>query len=142
MPSDNGGRAANRAGQTAEQVIGVVLRSRGVAYYPQHPICFGIYGTTIKADFYIPKLAGFPDGLAIESKWQDVGGSADEKLPYLVENILFCYPCPTIIVIDGGGFREGAIVWLRTKVDGAQLRAVYTLAEFVSWSNRTLSRLA
>jgi hypothetical protein len=140
MASDNGGRAANRAGRTAEQVIAAVLQSRGVSCLRQHPLCLGIYGTTVRADFYVPALPDFPNGLAIESKWQDVNGSADEKLPYLVANISECYPCPTIIVIDGGGFREGAIVWVRTKIDRRSLYAVHTLAEFVSWTNRKLSR--
>jgi hypothetical protein len=136
MSARNGGQSANRSGHTAEQLIASVLQSRGFVYTRQYPVGHGIYGKMIRADFYIPPVAGLPDGLAIESKWQDVAGSADEKFPYLVANIRYCYPCPTIIVIDGGGVRSGATHWLRTQVDGVHLMAVHTIAEFVSWANR------
>lgn len=132
------GARASRNGRTAEHVIADILTRHAVAYQRQHPIGTGIYGTPIRADFYLPTLIGFPDGLVIESKWQDVGGSADEKLPYLVANIIERYPCPTIVVIDGGGFRAGALAWLRTKVDGVRLYAVYSLTQFMSWTNRSM----
>ena len=136
MSVRNGGQSANRSGRTAEQLIESVLQSRGFEYTRQYAIGHGIYGKMMKADFYIPPVAGLPLGLAIESKWQDVAGSADEKLPYLVANIRYCYPCPVIIVIDGGGVRSGAIQWLRTQIDGVHVMAMYTITEFVSWANR------
>jgi len=136
--SVNGGRAANRAGLTAEQIIATILTERHITYHRQHIIGQGIYGNAIRADFYISQIAQFPAGVAIESKWQDVSGSADEKLPYLVENIANCYPCPAIIVLDGGGHRDGAVAWVRARIDGRTLLAVMTLAEFITWSRRTL----
>ena len=132
----NQGAAANRSGATAEEIIATVLSRRGVDFTQQATICIGIYGTPIRVDFHCPALYADRGGLVIESKWQAVGGSADEKLPYLVENIRQCFPCPAIIVIDGAGFRPGAITWLRQQVDPRQLIAVQTITEFVTWAQR------
>jgi hypothetical protein len=73
-----------------------------------------------------------------ESKWQEVQGTADEKLCYLVANIRSCYPCPAIVIAGGSGARPGAIKWLRSQVDGVKLYAVFHVEEFVSWCNRNL----
>ena len=131
------GARANQSGKSAEHVIGAMLDRCNVAYVRQHSIGLGIYQTPIKVDFFIRARQHYPDGLVIESKWQDVSGSADEKLPYLVANIRECFPSPAVIVIDGDGFRSGAILWLRRQID-SHLVAVYTIAQFVTWANRTL----
>lgn len=83
-------------------------------------------------------MSGFSEGLSIECKWQDVGGSADEKYPYLVANIKKRFPCPAIIVVDGGGPKPGAIQWLKSQVDGVKLLHVFNLAEFCSFVNREI----
>lgn len=131
------GAQANANGKTAEVVIDAVLSRKRLPFVPQYIIGPGIYGTPIKVDFYIPTAPKFPNGLVIEAKWQESSGSADEKLPYLWLNIEHCFPCPAIVVIDGAGFREEAIAWLRSRV-GGNLAAVYNLQEFVSWCNRSL----
>lgn len=97
----------------------------------QYPIGTGIYGLPIFADFLLAGAPGFPAGLAIEVKWQQSPGSVDEKFPYLVHCIQACYPCPTVIVADGGGQRPGALAWLRGQCQG-KLFAVYTLVEFLA----------
>lgn len=48
----------------------------------------------------------------IEPRWQQVHGTADEKLPFFFLNAMAA-PDPVIIVIDGPGWREGALTWLR-----------------------------
>lgn len=131
------GARANRQGLAAESVIAAMMRDRGHRVIRQYPLGTSIYGGDLRADCYVPDLPGFPRGLAIESKWQQVGGTADEKLPYLVANIRHCYPCPAIVVVGGGGIRPGALRWLRAQADGAQLVAIFSLEEFLSWLNRT-----
>lgn len=132
------GRRANRNGRAAEGVIEDTLVRRGYRPLAQHYIGKSIFQTDLYADFYLPALPGFPDGLVIESKWQEVGGSAEEKIVYLVENIRTCYPCPTIVIADGHGFRTGALTWLRAQAGQGHLYAVFSLVEFLSWCNRTL----
>ena len=55
----------------------------------QYPLCKNIYDAPqpLKTDFILYHPEQYPNCLAIESKWQETGGSADEKFPYLVANI-------------------------------------------------------
>lgn len=106
-------------------------------FVAQYPIGQSIYGLPLLADFWLRGAPGYPDGLAIEVKWQQSPGSVDEKFPYLVLNIQQCYPCPSIVIADGGGQRPGALNWLRGQSAG-NLLAVHSLAEFLAWANRNL----
>lgn len=134
----NQGRRANKNGDFAENTIDSILRQK--RYWPERQWYVGksIYDHDLRADFFIPDVPGFPAGLIIESKWQDAGGSVDEKFPYLVLNIRECYPCPTIVIAGGGGAKPGALRWLRSQVDTTHLYAVFTLEEFLSWAMRNL----
>jgi hypothetical protein len=132
------GKRANSNGRYAEDLIADTLIRRGYTAKRQYPIGESIFGTKLFADFYLASVPPFPNGLIIESKWQEVGGSAEEKLCYLVENIQFCYPCPVIVVIDGGGFRSGAVRWLRSKAGQGRLFAVLNVGEFMKWCNQKL----
>lgn len=153
---------AERTGSTAEATILGTLRGRGYQerlavtlaaslqaplfgetppaklVVRQCPVGTSIYGTPLFADFVVYGVSAFPHGLAIESKWQHSQGSVDEKLPYLVQNIREGYDVPAVIVADGGGHRPEALRWLRGQVDGAQLRGVFSLVEFLTWANHTL----
>jgi hypothetical protein len=127
------GRQANRSGRAAEDMLARTLISRGCQVAQQVVMGKTIYGTDLRVDILVSNLAAFPGGLVIESKWQDCGGSVDEKFPFLVENIKTCLPVPAIVVLDGAGYRDGARAWLRSKVDGDRLVAVFDVAEFMSW---------
>jgi hypothetical protein len=106
-------------------------------FVTQYPIGPSIYSLPLNADFWVRGAPGFPGGLAIEVKWQQSTGSVDEKFPYLVYNIKECYPCPALVIADGGGQRPGALHWLRGQA-GDNLLAVFSLAEFLAWANRNL----
>ncbi|MDZ8050511.1 MAG: PD-(D/E)XK nuclease superfamily protein [Aulosira sp. ZfuVER01] len=106
-------------------------------YAKQVYIGAGIYQTALKVDFYVVGLSANPSGLIIECKWQESGGSVDEKFPYLNLNIQNSYPAPTIVVIGGEGMREGAINWLRQQVKyNRNLLGVYSLDRFIAWANK------
>ena len=94
-----------------------------------------IYGTAQYCDFICYQPERWPDNLIIESKWQQRSGSVDEKYPYLVLNIEGQYPCPTIVVLDGGGYKAGAEAWIRRQVGDGNLRHVFNMAEFAAWAN-------
>jgi hypothetical protein len=106
-------------------------------FVAQYAIGQSIYGLPLNADFWVCGAPGLPTGLAIEVKWQQSTGSVDEKFPYLVHNIKECYPCPALVIADGGGQRPGALHWLRGQA-GGNLLAVFSLAEFMAWANRNL----
>ncbi len=106
-------------------------------FVAQYAIGQSIYSLPLNADFWVCGAPGLPAGLAIEVKWQQSTGSVDEKFPYLVHNIKECYPCPALVIADGGGQRPGALHWLRGQA-GGNLLAVFSLAEFMAWANRNL----
>ncbi len=108
-------------------------------YARQVYIGSGIYGTDIYVDFYIYNCVAIPQGLIIECKWQQSGGSVDEKLPYLNLNIQNCYPAPAVVLIDGEGMKKGAIKWLTQQVgSNPNLLAVHNLTHFMIWGNKYL----
>lgn len=121
-----------------KQRLGFLLSSHNILkrYARQVYIGQGIYSTDIYVDFYIIGSASIPADLIIECKWQQSSGSVEEKLPYVNLNIQNCYPAPTIVLIDGGGMRAGAINWLtKQAVLNPNLLAVHTLTSFIVWSN-------
>jgi hypothetical protein len=87
--------------------------------------------------------------IRIECKWQQVAGSVDEKLPYLYLNSIEAMPEKEImILIDGVGWKKGAIEWLKsavnerkytTKENNAKVIKVFSLAEFFTWANNTFN---
>jgi len=134
----NQGARANKSGQSAEQIIACVLKEHGFIFKRQYNICDSIYGHPVKIDFFIENAYGYPDGIAIECKWQDVPGSVDEKFPYLVLNIKERFPCPAVIMLDGSGQRPGSIDWIKSQTD-EKLIAVFSISEFLSWVLREIT---
>ncbi len=147
------GTRANYTGNSLEEVIENMLKKKGYTFVDkkkfdaaryigqpvftkQFPIAKSIYETDIFCDFIIFHPIKHPNTLAIESKWQQSAGSVDEKFPFLVLNIRERYPCGTIIVLDGGGYKKGAERWLRQQKD-TKLIHVFNMMEFQKWSNGT-----
>lgn len=143
------GRQANMNGAVLEQQIISRIKHAGYGkikdinnnfFYPdkyyitQYKIGMGIYKTPLYTDVLLFDKIKYPNKLAIEMKWQQTAGSIDEKYPYLVLNIKEIFPCPAIIVIDGGGYKDGAIEWLKNQID-TKLIGVYDLSGFLKWSN-------
>jgi hypothetical protein len=132
------GQRANITGRAAEDVIFCILKERGYTVKRQAVIGESIYGTPLRCDFLVSGIKGYEGGLIIESKWQSSSGSADEKYPYLVKNIVERYSHPAILVIGGGGMRPGAMDWLRQQANAQKLIAVYSFEEFMLWAMNNL----
>lgn len=152
MKNDTSGGHANYTGSTLEKFIHDRLVERNYTpiardkfkasmyleqpiYARQYHIGNGIYETPMYCDFilYHPKL--WPDCLLIESKWQQSGGSVDEKFPYFVLNIQQRHPHKTVVLLDGGGYKKQAETWLRSQV-GNNLLHVFNMGEFQKWCNK------
>jgi hypothetical protein len=131
------GSFANKTGKKAERIVSCILTDNHYQFKRHYALCKSIYGHDLQVDFYLQNVQGFPNGLVIEVKWQDIAGSVDEKFPYLVLNIEQRFPCPAIIVIEGGGYKRGSLIWLKKQV-GNKLLAVMNLAEFTTYINRKL----
>jgi hypothetical protein len=138
---ETSGKTATRTGGKLERFVEAQLKGEGytqvktrtaslpgVNTFAKAPVVGKtIYGTIWKPD-YLCWTPTYPQ-LIIECKWQQVGGSVDEKYPFLVANIRKI-EIPTIIVADGGGMKEGAVEWMRSQIDGKTLLGVYTMTEF------------
>lgn len=140
---------ANFNGQQLENMINNHLRAIGLTYVTNTEFDFkrkntyttqlqigslSILGKKIRVDFVISSIPQFKQGLIIESKWQQVPGSVDEKYPYLIENILIKYPVPTLLVLDGGGYTDNLLQYLKSKRNGKFLN-VFSMFEFQKWGN-------
>lgn len=88
--------------------------------------------------------------IRIECKWQQSPGSVDEKLPYLYLNTIEAMPEKSIIIlIDGTGWKTGAIKWLKDAVKNKSYTTnknndkeilVFNLTEFMTWANQTFNQ--
>ncbi len=147
-----GGKTATETGKRLEEFITHNLKENQytlvdrtkwkTARYLEQPIytrqlylCKSIYGSLIYGDFVIYHPEKHPDCLAIESKWQQVSGSVDEKLPFTVHNIKEKYPIDAIMLIDGGGHKKGAIEYVKNQI-GGRLVNVFSMSEFQKWVNK------
>lgn len=150
MPKTTG--SANDNGTVFEGFLDNILTKKGYAlidrkkfeaaryleqpiYAKQFYIGRSIYDTAMYCDaiLYHPEL--HPKSLAIECKWQQSAGSVDEKFPFLVLNIKTREPYPTIVLLDGGGYKKQAETWLRAQTDD-KLIHVFSMVEFQTWANK------
>jgi hypothetical protein len=157
MPDPTQGGSASHNGRVLERSIVPALTSKGItelkySKWIRKPQNYGtelllsyvpytnIYGQMGHTEFLL-KSARLPEDVRIECKWQQVGGSVDEKYPCLFLNCVQRMPEHTIfIVVGGSGARRGSLEWLRHECTHVTTKAirVLTLDEFIQWVNRTL----
>jgi hypothetical protein len=152
----NSGRQANKTGNALEIFVEQLLKTNGYLEFWNHkeqlfsnrhniggkqfatqvPCGMSIYETKRKCDFLVINNEKWPDGLIIECKWQQVPGSVDEKYPFTIFNI-FKIGVPTIILLDGGGYKKNAMKWLKEQVNpNRALIGVYNMMEFQGLVNK------
>lgn len=102
------GAKANYSGQKLEQEVASILTGLDIDFQSQVKFmdCYG--NSRAKMDFMI-------DDLAIECKRQEVGGTADQKIPFVYENLSTFKR--GLLVLDGAHFhkREGILNYLNSK---------------------------
>lgn len=153
MTCSQSGTQPKNKGTPLEQLIVTSLHSRGYtaipprkftpARYLEQPIYSSrfhigpsIYNTPQYCDFILYHPEKWESNLIIELKWQQSSGSVDEKYPYLVLNIQLKYECPTILLLDGGGYKPGAEKWIRAQAGKGNLLHVFNMTEFATWVNK------
>jgi len=103
------GAKANYSGQKLESAVANILSSFNLDFGSQVKFtdCYG--NSRSKMDFVL-------DDLAIECKRQEVSGTADQKMPFVLENLSF-FP-RGLLVLDGEHYRrrEGILNYLNSKV--------------------------
>ena len=146
MTSEQGGAIANRQGNILEQQVRQAFASHGfreVAFAEYEKLASGSTLPGVPVPDLLVRRVSASRGLAIriECKWQQSQGSVDEKFPYLYLNCIQAMPEREIILlIDGNGYKPGALAWLKQAVasQDAKLIHVFNLVEFLVWANRRL----
>lgn len=155
------GNLANRSGNTLEKAVTGTLESKGFEVlmyrdWKRHPEKYGkelllknvpyksIYNHDGNTEFLL-KSEKYKLEIRIECKWQQSSGSVDEKFPYLYLNCIESMPeAEIILIVDGEGFRKGAVEWLkdaarskRYTTDKSRLKdiKVFNLSDFLKWTN-------
>jgi hypothetical protein len=157
------GTLANDSGNVLEQTVKTIFAAKGFSLqryrdWSKNPAKYGselllvnvpfetIYQHKGTTEFRL--VSGrYSMDIRIECKWQQVSGSVDEKLPYLYLNCIEAMPEEDIIIIiDGDGWKRGAVEWLRNAVKEGKYTdesnrgkaiQVMDLKEFITWANST-----
>lgn len=147
-----GGSIANETGNILENFVEQTLTRKGYEFIEKNKFTVSfnlghkiytkqmflaetIYGSRWNVDFTLFNPGNKIVSLIIEYKWQQVGGSVDEKFPYLVHNIKEQSPYPAIILLDGEGYKPQAKEWLKKQIDNKKLLGVFNMGEFTKWVN-------
>ena len=94
-----------------------------------------IYGHAARIEF----LLLLPDRrILIEVKRQRTSGSTDEKLPYVYANaeLNIEFGHEFFLIMDGDGWKPGAVKWTRDRAAENDNFSVYTPEEFFAWLER------
>ena len=110
------GKKAVESGQKLENTVGKMLLNIlniGYTVEAQSKFTDCYNNSRSKMDFYIPEL-----DLAIECKRQMVGGTADQKLPFVVANLAIFPAKKGLLVLDGDHYRArtGIAMYLNSQV--------------------------
>jgi hypothetical protein len=152
------GAQANANGRMLEQDIAHRLISHGYCEVPAygreryfHPQPFtvpffvrctrglqdqpfqSIYDLEWRVDFYVWHAVKHPSGLIIEAKYQQGGGSVDEKYPFILGS-LQRQQAETMVLFLGQGMRRESIAWCRRNCPPRCL--IMTWEEFVLYANK------
>ena len=91
----NQGAKANLAGKSFETVVKELLDDENIDYIREQNFN-SIYNHKARMDFYLTDL-----DLAIEAKHQNVAGSVDEKIPYVMHNLEAHPATRGLLVLNG-----------------------------------------
>lgn len=155
MKGKTQGGQANKTGSVLESQVQNTFCQYGFTVmahkdYKKGPPLFGdllvkdypydsIYGHKAKSEF-LALSASRGMRARIECKWQHRTGSVDEKFPYLMLNCERVEEPLVIILIDGGGYKPGALEWIKNAARNCTTKdiRVYNLGEFIAWAHSAL----
>jgi len=107
------GAAATKSGQALENDVSSILDALGISFKSQVKFKDCYNNMRSKMDFYIESL-----DCAVECKRQNVSGTADQKLPFVLENLQKFPAKRGLIILDGDHYqnRKGIQEYLNSKV--------------------------
>jgi len=110
-------------------------------YCRQYKKFVGIYGKVLTIDLLLFDHDHFPNKLAVELKYQSVGGSVDEKFPFVIQNMrkLFRdHGIKGLLLLNGGGYNTNAVKWSKGQQD-ENLFVVEGRSDIYNWIEDNLS---
>jgi hypothetical protein len=135
---------STKSGRTLENLIGPVLVSNGYTYTSQKVIGVSLSGKKHRVD----ALITLPSGLLVplSLKWQEVSGTAEEKVPYEVIKLIHAvkqsaeqYPY-AYLVLAGEGWSSIKSFYLqgglKDYIIDYQIVRILTLDAFITRANR------
>lgn len=160
------GAVANRNGSMFEAVLLPVFQRFGFPVYSEREIQMNpalvencnkfvmtnasytsIYGSTKSRTEYL--IIHVNRSIRVEIKFQVSNGSVDEKYPYMLLNAIYAFPeKEVILIVDGGGYKEGARQWLQNMIDinwlnyrgmGKDIKLM-TISDFITWFTKEFGR--
>ena len=106
-----------------------------------------IYGSSHSRTEYL--IIYYNRAIRVEVKFQVSNGSVDEKYPYMLLNAIYAFPeSEVVLIIDGGGYKEGARQWVQNMIDGDWLGfremgkniILMNIGEFITWFTLNFGR--
>lgn len=135
---------STKSGRTLEQLIGPVLLGNGYTYDSQKVIGLSLSGKRHRVDALITLPSGQQVPLSL--KWQEVSGTAEEKVPYEVIKLIHAvkqskgqYPY-AYLVLAGEGWSSIKTFYLqgglKDYIIDHQIIHILTLDAFITRANR------
>jgi hypothetical protein len=98
--------------QLVARYVAAAYGARGVDLYDEVTVGTSILGKPRRIDVLAVERGERRRALAIECKYQDSLGTADEKIPYALRD-LEALRMPAVVVYAGSGFSEGVLYLLK-----------------------------
>ena len=108
----SGGRAAIASGSDLEREVAHLADNLGLRVGRQVRVARRLWGAERRIDLVLRHPAS-DRSLGIECKYQGTGGSAEEKIPATIQDIV-AWPIPGIVVFDGAGFSANMRAYLHS----------------------------
>jgi hypothetical protein len=98
-----------------------------------------VFGVAHEKDFIILSDNPLMERVVMEIKSQDVGGSVDEKFPFMKETARVLAPIHSVILVEGNGFSESAVSWMKREIQSLPYATFFTsLADLKTWILKNL----
>jgi hypothetical protein len=111
--------------------LAAICDAQGVEYGERLIVGETPYKLPFKVDLALRGLPTYPDGLGVVARTQESTGSADQKLIFLAFSIRRS-TLPCVVILDGGGWPDGAIDWLTGQIAG-NFVALLSVEEFAAF---------
>jgi PD-(D/E)XK nuclease superfamily domain len=101
-----------------------------------------IYGVNWTVDVFVWHPTKMANGFVMECKWQQVGGSTDDKLPFSVLSLdhlkTSCGVEVSALMLDAAGARECVKDWVERECNARDIRFFRQGSVFARWADKNL----